>query len=103
MYNANPPNAMARAGHGNDIRGNGNSNPRAERQQPLENLGKTCIHIGYYRISFPKLENDTLFEFDTIHFVTLLRGARSQHHRIWSPNYEMAKLCMCTLAGAISM
>jgi hypothetical protein len=41
--------------------------------QPLENLGKPYMPIGYYRIDLPAIEVDTLYEFDTVHFINVTK------------------------------
>jgi hypothetical protein len=41
--------------------------------QRLENLGKSYMPIGYYRIDCQAIEGDTLYEFDTVHFVNITR------------------------------
>jgi hypothetical protein len=41
--------------------------------QRLENLGKSYMPIGYYRVDCQSIESDTLYEFDTVHFVNIAR------------------------------
>jgi hypothetical protein len=41
--------------------------------QRLENLGKSYMPIGYYRVDCQSIEGDTLYEFDTVHFVNITR------------------------------
>jgi hypothetical protein len=43
------------------------------RPQRLENLGKSYMPIGYYRIDCQAVEGDTLYEFDTVHFINITR------------------------------
>ena len=43
------------------------------RPQPLENLGSPYMPIGYYRIDLPVIEGDTLYDFDTVHFINVTR------------------------------
>ena len=47
--------------------------PGDEMAQPLENLGKSYMPIGYYRIDLPAIEVDTLYEFDTVHFINVTK------------------------------
>ena len=43
------------------------------RPRPPENLGKSYMPIGYYRIDLPAIEIDTLYEFENIHFINITR------------------------------
>ena len=43
------------------------------RPQRLQYLGKSYMPIGYYRVDCQAIESDTLYEFDTVHFVNITR------------------------------
>ena len=54
--------------------------------QRLENLGKSYMPIGYYRIDCQVIEGDTLYEFDTVHFVNITSKVHIE------PSYVVAQL-----------
>ena len=43
------------------------------RPQSPQDVGKTHIPIGYYRINLPAIEPDNLYEFETVHFINVNR------------------------------
>ena len=47
--------------------------PGDEMAQPLGNLGKSYMPIGYHRIDLPAIEVDTLYEFDKVHFINVTK------------------------------